>query len=91
MQRDARAYLYDIVQAADRIGRFVGRRSFEDYSVDEPIRAGVERQFEIIGEALNHLGRSQPPLLQHIREHRKVVGFRNVLIHGHAEIDDAVV
>lgn len=91
MQRDARTYLHDIVQAAGRIQRFVGNRTFEVYSADELIRAGVERQSEIIGEALNHPGRTDATMLQGIREHGKVIGFRNILIHGYAEVDDAVV
>lgn len=91
MQRDATAYLYDIVQAAERIHRFIGQRTFENYSADELVRSGVERQFGIMGEALNHLGRRDKPLLTEIREHSKIIGFRNILIHGYAEIDDAVV
>ena len=91
MQRDAAAYLYDIVQAAERIHRFIGKRTFENYSADELVRSGVERQFGIIGEALNHLGQHHKTLLTEIREHPKIIGFRNILIHGYAEIDDAVV
>ncbi|MEK6805415.1 MAG: HepT-like ribonuclease domain-containing protein [Pseudomonadota bacterium] len=91
MQRDASAYLYDIVQAADRIHRFIGQRTFENYTADELVRSGVERQFGIIGEALNHLGQRHKSLLAEIREHPKIIGFRNILIHGYAEIDDAVV
>jgi len=51
MPRDAGAYLYDIVQAAERIQRFVATHSFETYVTNELVQAGVERQFEIIGEA----------------------------------------
>ncbi len=91
MQREPAAYLYDIVQAAERIQRFVGTHSFESYITDELVRAGVERQFEIIGEALNHLGQRDKALLSQIREHQKIIGFRNILIHGYKEIDDAVV
>lgn len=83
--------MYDIVQAAQRIQRFVGVHCFETYAQDELVRAGVERQFEIIGEALNQLGKHDATMLAQIREHRKVIGFRNVLIHGYAEVDDAVV
>lgn len=91
MPRDPRAYLFDIIQAGNRIERFVGSRSFAQYAADELIRAGVERQFEIIGEALNQLHKLDATLVSEIREHRKVTGFRNVLIHGYAEVDDAVV
>lgn len=88
MPRDARAYLFDVLQAGGRIQRFVGGLQFADYSGDDLIRSAVERQFEIIGEALNRLDAA---LVSEIREHRKIVGIRNLLIHGYAEVDDTVV
>lgn len=83
--------MFDILQAADRIGRFVAGQSFAEYSSDELVRSGVERQFLIIGEALSQLRRDTPALVPVIREHVRIIGFRNVLVHGYAEIDDAVV
>ena len=91
MPRDPRAYLFDVLQAAERVERFIRHKSFEDYVADDLLRAGVERQFEIIGEALNQLQKHDSTLLVDIREHRKIIGFRNLLVHGYAEIDDAVV
>ena len=55
------------------------------------LRAATERQFEIIGEALNQLRRHSPALAARVREHEKIIGFRNILIHGYAVVDDAVV
>ncbi|NZA28360.1 DUF86 domain-containing protein [Luteimonas sp. SJ-92] len=91
MQRDPRAWLFDVIQAGERVQRFVSKRTYADYQADELLRAGTERQFEIIGEALNRLDRHHPDLTPSIREHQKIVGFRNVLIHGYAIVDDAVV
>lgn len=91
MRRDPRVPLADILQAAELIGKFVGARSFAEYAADDLLRSGVERQFEIIGEALNRLHRLDPSMLDGIREHRRIIDFRNVLIHGYSEIDSAVV
>jgi uncharacterized protein with HEPN domain len=91
MPRDARAYLYDMVQAGNLIKRFAGGHTFETYSTNDLVRSGIERQFEIIGEALNHLAKLDASALQAIREHRKIIGFRNILIHGYAEVDDSIV
>lgn len=55
MRPESRKYLWDAVQAADRIGRFVAGKTFGDYKSDDLLRSGVERQFEIIGEALTRL------------------------------------
>jgi len=51
----------------------------------------VERQFEIIGEALAQLARLDAALAAKIPELREIIAFRNVLIHGYAAIDRARV
>ncbi len=51
------------------------------------LRAAVERQFEIIGEALNRLMRLSPELASRIPSIGEAIAFRNVLIHGYAQID----
>lgn len=60
MSPDAAKYLWDAEQAAARIVRFVAGRSFDDYLEDELLRSAVERQLEIVGEALNQLRKSAP-------------------------------
>lgn len=91
MQRDPRAPLFDVLQAAQLIRAFVGSKAYADYVADPLLRSGVERQFEIIGEGLNRLHRIDAALLAEIRQHRRIIDFRNLLIHGYAEIDSAVV
>jgi uncharacterized protein with HEPN domain len=49
---ELRKYLFDIAEACGLIGEFVSRRSFEDYARDRMLRSAVERQFEVVGEAL---------------------------------------
>jgi uncharacterized protein with HEPN domain len=57
MRLEAKKYLYDIQQAADLLAEFTGGKSFADYEADAMLRAAVERQFEIVGEALAQLAR----------------------------------
>jgi uncharacterized protein with HEPN domain len=52
MDPKARALLYDIQQAGTLIVGFTSGKAFEDYANDPLLRSGVERQLEIIGEAL---------------------------------------
>lgn len=91
MRLEARKYLYDIKQAADLLGEFTVGKQFSDYTENSMLRAAVERKFEIIGEALSKLSKLDPEIVSHISEHARIVAFRNILIHGYAEIDDRLV
>ena len=91
MPRDRRAYLWDARQAAERIQDFVTGRTFEDYEHDALLSSAVERQFEIIGEALRQLAREDPDTAARIPDLPRIVAFRNVLIHGYASVDPALV
>lgn len=55
MRDEILKYLFDIKEAALAIFQFVHDKKFEDYEQDELLRSGVERKFEIIGEALNRI------------------------------------
>ena len=91
MRRDARAFLFDVQQAASLLDGFVAGRGFADYERDAMLRAAVERQFEIIGEALAQLSRRNPALASQITGYQQVIAFRNILIHGYAGIDNHMV
>ncbi|HMR48925.1 MAG TPA: DUF86 domain-containing protein [Arachnia sp.] len=51
-------------------------------------RRAVEREFEIVGEALGKLRRIDPKTAERVPGLKDAVGLRNVLIHGYAEIVD---
>jgi len=91
MRLEVRKYLYDIKQAADLIGEFTAGKQFSDYEENSMLRAAVERKFEIIGEALSKLTRADSAIASHVSEHARIIAFRNILIHGYAEIDDQLV
>ena len=91
MRLEAAKYLFDVQSAATTLAGFIDGRTWADYAGDAMLRAAVERQFEIIGEALAQLGRRDPDLLARIDDHRRIIAFRNLLIHGYADVDDALV
>jgi uncharacterized protein with HEPN domain len=91
MQPEATTLLLDIRNAARLIRRFTQGRSFEDYTTDPMLRSAVERQFEIVGEALNQLKKIDPSTASQIADHRKIIAFRNILIHGYAVVVDELV
>ena len=78
-------------QAADLLTQFTAGKQFADCVTDNMLRAAVEREFEIIGEALGQLAKLDAELAAGISEHRAIVAFRNILIHGYAEVDDRLV
>ena len=91
MQLECKKYLYDVSQAALKISRFVDAKNFNDYAADDLLKSGVERQFEVMGEALNQLSKIDSVLISKITDYKKIISFRNVLIHGYAEVDNRLV
>lgn len=91
MRLESRKYLEDMARAARSLRRFTADRTLADYRDDELLRAGVERWFEIIGEAMAQLARVDEPTAARIDGFQRIIAFRNVLIHGYAEIDHRLV
>jgi uncharacterized protein with HEPN domain len=91
MDHDPRAWLWDVCQAADRITAFRKDRDYTDYLADDMLRAAVERQFEIIGEALSRLSQAAPELAARLTDLRRAIAMRNVLIHAYRRVDNDAV
>ncbi|HUQ59611.1 DUF86 domain-containing protein [Lentzea sp.] len=83
--------MWDALRAAELLAEFSSGKSFTGYLGDAMPRSAVERQFEIIGEALNNLSKVSPELAAAVPDLRRVVAFRNILVHGYASVDDALV
>ena len=91
MDPDARKYLRDIGQAIKHIEEFTNGRSFADYESNVMLRSAVERQFMIVGEAMGLLARTDREAAASITGSRRIIDFRNLLVHGYASIDDRLV
>lgn len=91
MRLESKKYLFDIRQAADLLLRFSQGKTFAEFTADPLLRSAIERQFEVIGEALSQLSKVDPDAASAISEHRRIIAFRNILIHGYAEIDHRLV
>jgi uncharacterized protein with HEPN domain len=84
-------WLQDIADACAVIRRATHDRDLASYEQDAIIRSAVERNFEIIGEALNRIRRTDPATAARVPEHDDIIAFRNLLIHGYDVIDHARV
>jgi uncharacterized protein with HEPN domain len=90
-QLDIRKYLFDINEACELLLQFTAGKTFSDYSSDPMLRSAVERQFEIIGEALGQALRLDPSLSSRISNTGRIIAFHNRLIYGYASIADDIV
>ncbi len=84
-------WLDDVGDAAAFIVEQTTGKTLADDERDRILRSVVERNFEIAGEALRRLERTDPVTVQRISNYRKVIGFRNQLVHGYDVINNAQV
>ena len=91
MQRDPRAFLWDVRESALAIQQFTAGMDAAAYASNAMAQAAVERKFEIIGEALGQLAKLDAPMAARIPDLSQIVAFRNQLIHGYAAVNASTV
>ena len=90
MKREAKKYLFDIKTSIESIFEFLGeKRNFFEYQNNKLLRRGIEREIEIIGEAMNRIMKIAPDI--QIENARQIVDTRNWVIHGYDKVDDVVI
>lgn len=87
MQLKSKKFLYDMLVAARGVQKIVGTRSRADFDAEQSIRWSIERGCEIIGEALTQLRKIDAETAESLTDWHKIVGFRNVIVHGYAKLD----
>jgi uncharacterized protein with HEPN domain len=90
MTDQGKKFLSDILHAIELIESFVvDIKDFDNYLTDKKTQSAVERQLGIIGEALNKFEKLFPE--SQMSNARKIVGFRNRLIHTYDSVDPSMV
>jgi len=84
-------YLYDIVNCCEFITKFTQNKTIEDYENDRAFRSALERELQIIGEAMLRLNNVSPQTAEKISQHRNIIGFRHILVHGYDSLDPNTV
>lgn len=86
MSEELRKYLWDILDAVSRIEKATAApMTFEQFSKDAFLINGVERNFEIIGEALKRALLLKPDLP--FSDIPKIIGMRNILAHSYDKVE----
>lgn len=91
MRPEAGAPLWDAAEAARLVHEFVGNKTETEFTSDLVIRSAIERQLEILGEALNRLRRVDADTAALIPELDKIIGMRNIIAHEYGYIDYEIV
>ncbi|HEY5327069.1 MAG TPA: HepT-like ribonuclease domain-containing protein [Mucilaginibacter sp.] len=85
MQREIKKYLFDIQGCIENIENFIGgSKVFSNFDQNIMVQQAVERNLEIIGEAVNNLLKIYPEIK--ITDARRMVDARNKIIHSYDEI-----
>jgi uncharacterized protein with HEPN domain len=90
MHNEVRTWLKDIEQALIEINSFLPEiKNFKDFQKDLKTKRAVERNIEIIGEAMSRILKVDPNIK--ISHTRKIVDTRNRIIHGYDSVSEDIL
>ena len=90
MDNYIKTWLFDIINSIEEIDSYFSQsKKFETYVSEIRTKRAVERNIEIIGEAMSRILKENPEIT--ISNSRKIVDARNKIIHGYDEISDDVI
>lgn len=87
MARDARKYLHDALNASESARQYVSEIEFSEFKDNSLIQSAVERQLQILGEAVWQLEKYFPEISSSITHCREIIGFRHVLVHDYDKLE----
>lgn len=91
MDNETKTWLYDILQSIEEVESYYGYtpEEFEKYAADIKTKRAVERNLEIIDEAVNRIFKRDKDF--QLKSAEKITGIRNRIMHGHANVSDELV
>jgi uncharacterized protein with HEPN domain len=91
MDNEIKTFLYDILQSINEIDSYYDERLriFEEYISDIKTKRAIERNLEIIGEAVNRIVKKDKNF--RLDNAQKIIGTRNRIIHGYDKISDDLI
>lgn len=91
MDNDIKTWLFDILQSINEIDSYYEnkRMIFQEYISDIKTKRAIERDLEIIGEAVNRIMKKDPNFK--LKNAEKIIGTRNRIIHGYDTVSDNMI
>ncbi|WP_373522978.1 DUF86 domain-containing protein [Aquiflexum sp.] len=91
MDDEIKTWLYDILQSINEIDSYYDDkpRIFKDYITDIKTKRAIERNLEIIGEAVNRILKKDKNFK--LENTGKIIATRNRIIHGYDKISDDLI
>lgn len=91
LHRDPEKYLYDMISSCEFLLEFTQNKTVDDYIEDRAFRSAIERELQIIGEALVQLDKVSPETARQMPDYLNIIGFRHILVHGYDGLNPATV
>jgi len=91
MDNEIKTWLFDILQSIHEVESYYESRPkvFEEYVTDIKTKRAVERNIEIIGEAVGRILKRNKNF--RLENARKIIGTRNRIIHGYDKVTDELI
>ena len=91
MRRNPAKFIFDMLDSCKFLLELTRGETVARYKSDRAFRGAVERELQIIGEAMMQLKSLDPQLAVRFTEHEQIIGFRHVLVHGYFDLNADLV
>jgi len=89
MNDEVKKWLQDILESIQSVEDYIGTpKIFEEYEKDKKLRRAVEREIEIIGEAVNRIKKTNTIEISHAHQ---IIATRNRVIHAYDAVNNALI
>lgn len=91
MDTEIKSWLFDIFQSINEIESYYSDQPkiFSEFLNDTKTKRAIERNLEIIGEAVNRILKKDDSF--YLDNSRKIIGTRNRIIHGYDDVSDEMI
>ncbi len=90
MNDEIKKWLQDILDSINSINDYIGTpRLFEQYEQNKLLRRAVEREIEIIGEAVNRINKQKPDLVT--SNAKQIIATRNRVAHPNDAVNNSII